>query len=76
MDSKYFGKLSIIGMKGSEHFLSVVDDYLHQWRDDTDGTYIVKADCPRFGTGEGKVSSLKLFAATIPIFSLTFLITA
>ncbi|MBO5023965.1 MAG: ribose-phosphate pyrophosphokinase [Clostridia bacterium] len=54
MDSKYFGKLSIIGMKGSEHFLSVVDDYLHQWRDDTDGTYIVKADCPRFGTGEGK----------------------
>ena len=54
MDSKYFGKLSVIGMKGSEQFLSSVDNYLHQLRDDTDGTYIVKADCPRFGTGEGK----------------------
>ena len=54
MDSKYFGKLSVIGMKGSEQFLYSVDSYLHQWRDDTDETYIVKADCPRFGTGEGK----------------------
>ena len=54
MDSKYFGKLSVIGMKGSEDFLSVVDDYIHEWRGDQDETYIVKADCPRFGTGEGK----------------------
>ena len=54
MDSKYYGKLSVIGMKGSEKFLEVVDNYLHKWRDDTDASYIVKADCPRFGTGEGK----------------------
>lgn len=54
MDSKYYGKLSVIGMKGSEKFLEVVDNYLHRWRDDTEETYLVKADCPRFGTGEGK----------------------
>ena len=54
MDSKYYGKLSVIGMKGSEDFLAQVDDYIHEWRGDQDETYIVKADCPRFGTGEGK----------------------
>ncbi len=54
MDSKYFGKLSVIGMKGSEEFLATVDDYIHEWRGDQDETYVVKADCPRFGTGEGK----------------------
>ena len=54
MDSKYFGKLSVIGMKGSEEFLGKVDDYIHEWRGDQDETYLVKADCPRFGTGEGK----------------------
>ena len=54
MDSKYYGKLSVIGMKGSEDFLAKVDDYIHEWRGDQEETYIVKADCPRFGTGEGK----------------------
>ena len=54
MDSKYYGKLSVIGMKGSEDFLAEVDDYIHEWRGDQEETYIVKADCPRFGTGEGK----------------------
>ncbi|MGN1095034.1 MAG: ribose-phosphate pyrophosphokinase [Eubacteriales bacterium] len=54
MDSKYYGKLSVIGMKGSEKFLETVDSYLHKWRDDSDESYLVKADCPRFGTGEGK----------------------
>ena len=44
MDSKYYGKLSVIGMKGSEKFLEVVDNYLHKWRDDTDASYIVTAD--------------------------------
>ena len=54
MDSKYYGKLSVIGMKGSEDFLAKVDDYIHEWRGDQEETYLVKADCPRFGTGEGK----------------------
>ncbi len=53
MDSKYFGKLSIIGMKGSENFLQTVDNYIRDWRGAED-TYLVNADCPRFGTGEGK----------------------
>ena len=59
MGNKYYGDLSIIGMKGCEDFLAKVDSYLHEWRkDDGDAykpeTYLVKADCPRFGSGEGK----------------------
>ena len=54
MDKQYFGELSIIGMKGTENFLSKVDDYLHQWRNDKEGSYLVDAACPRFGSGEGK----------------------
>lgn len=49
------GKLSIIGMKGSEAFTAKIDDYLKAFRDDeTDESYIIHASCPRFGTGEGK----------------------
>lgn len=54
MEKQYFGELSIIGMKGTENFLSKVDNYLHQWRNDKEGSYLVDADCPRFGSGEGK----------------------
>ena len=55
MEKQYYGDLSIIGMKGTEKFLENVDWYLHQWRDDRkDSSYLVNADCPRFGTGEGK----------------------
>ena len=54
MEKQYFGELSIIGMKGTENFLSKVDAYLHQWRNDKKGSYLVDADCPRFGSGEGK----------------------
>ena len=41
-------------MKGCEEFLENVDWYLHQWRKDKEGTFLVNADCPRFGSGEGK----------------------
>lgn len=54
MEKNYYGELSIIGMKGSERFLENVDWYLHQWRKDKEGTFLVNADCPRFGSGEGK----------------------
>lgn len=54
MEKNYYGELSIIGMKGCEKFLENVDWYLHQWRKDKEGTFLVNADCPRFGSGEGK----------------------
>jgi ribose-phosphate pyrophosphokinase len=57
MGNQHYGKLSIIGMKGCDEFLSKVDNYLHEWRQDetdTPDTFLVKADCPRFGSGEGK----------------------
>jgi ribose-phosphate pyrophosphokinase len=54
MEKTYFGDLSIIGMKGCEEFLSKVDDYLHQWRNEKEASYLVNAECPRFGSGEGK----------------------
>ncbi len=55
MDSQYFGKLSIIGMRGCDAFVDRVNSYLHQFREDEEGEcYIVNADCPRFGTGEAK----------------------
>ena len=57
MNSKYCGDLAIIGTRGSEEFLKSVDWYLHQWRtspEDKEDTYLVSAECPRFGSGEGK----------------------
>ena len=55
MDQKYFGELSIIGMKGCDEFLSKVDNYLRDFREDSNrSTYLVNAECPRFGSGEGK----------------------
>ena len=54
MEKTYFGDLSIIGMKGCDKFLSKVDSYLHEWRSDKQGSYLVDAECPRFGSGEGK----------------------
>lgn len=50
-----FGDLAIIPLKGCEEFAAKVDYYLLQWRGMPDEhTYVVKSDCPRFGTGEGK----------------------
>ena len=55
MNSQYYGKLSIIGMRGCESFIDRVNQYLHQFRDGADSeNFIVTADCPRFGTGEAK----------------------
>ena len=55
MDTLY-GELSVIGMRGCEDFTEQVDYYLKEWRrhDDSDGTFIIDANCPRFGSGEAK----------------------
>lgn len=54
MDSLY-GELSVIGMRGCEDFASQVDSYLKEWRNHgNDGSFLVDAPCPRFGSGEGK----------------------
>lgn len=60
-----FGRLSIIAMKGCEDIASRIDYYLKDWRQDANGviysngsgpigTFLLKAACPRFGTGEAK----------------------
>jgi len=56
MSDSFFGELSVIGMRGCEKFVDQVDFYLREWRThNEDGiTFLTKADCPRFGTGEGK----------------------
>ena len=55
MNVTEFGELSVIGMRGCDNFASKVDYYLKDWRGrDQDQTFILKAECPRFGTGEGK----------------------
>ncbi|MCQ2431790.1 MAG: ribose-phosphate pyrophosphokinase [Clostridia bacterium] len=55
MDSKYYGKLSIIGMRGCEKFVDMVNYYMHQNRPGEENeNYIVNADCIRFTSGEGK----------------------
>ena len=53
MADEFFGELSLIAMKGCEPFMNKVDAYLREWRG-VDHGFIVKADCPRFGSGEGK----------------------
>ncbi len=53
MEGQFFGDLSVIGMKGCDDFVAQVDRYLQESRD-SDESYIVDADCPRFGTGESK----------------------
>ena len=53
MNENIFGELSVISMKGGESFASNVDYYLKQWRNSED-SFVINADCPRFGTGEAK----------------------
>lgn len=48
-----YGPLSVIGMRGCEEFVGQVDAYLKEWRGSDKG-FIVSAECPRFGSGEGK----------------------
>ncbi len=55
MRDSYYGELSVIGMRGCERFVDQVDYYLKEWRSHDDGvSFITSADCPRFGSGEGK----------------------
>ena len=57
MKERLFGELAVIGMSGCENFVQCVDSYLKEWRkDDPDApaTYLIDADCPRFGSGEAK----------------------
>ena len=57
MKDTLFGELSVIGMHGCEDFASQVDYYLKEWRHhDSDGSFLVDAHCPRFGSGEAKGS--------------------
>ncbi len=57
MKDTLYGELSVIGMKGCESFSKQVDAYLQEWRsDDNEGTYLIEASCPRFGSGEAKGS--------------------
>ena len=55
MKDTLYGELSVIGMRGCEDFANQVDYYLKEWRHhDSDGSFLVEAQCPRFGSGEGK----------------------
>lgn len=50
-----YGELGVIGMRGCEGFSEQVDNYLREWRRHGDEeTYLISADCPRFGSGEAK----------------------
>ncbi len=56
-DRAQIGTLGIIGMRGCEELTSSVDAYLRKWDIENGGdghSLVVKADCPRFNTGEGK----------------------
>ncbi len=53
MDENLFGDLSVIGTRGCEDLVSQVDYYLKQARG-TDESFVIRADCPRFGSGEAK----------------------
>lgn len=55
MNDNVYGELSVIGMRGCERFVDQVDYYLKEWRrHDDETTFVAKADCPRFGSGEAK----------------------
>ena len=62
------GPLGLVPLKGCESFAEKIDSYLVKWRKERQSehkdnilfagyqkdSYIVKADCPRFGSGEAK----------------------
>lgn len=57
MKELLYGELAVIGMSGCEDFVEQVNNYLKEWRDhgrDSSETYVIDADCPRFGSGEAK----------------------
>ena len=58
MKKELHGELGIIGMKGCESLTQQIDNYMMRWRN-SEESFIVPVDCPRFGTGEGKGMVLK-----------------
>lgn len=55
MRDSIYGELSVIGMRGCSQFVNQVDYYLKEWRShDSDSTFVINAECPRFGSGEAK----------------------
>ena len=55
MKEVLYGELSVIGMSGCEQFVAQVDAYLKEWRrHGGEESFLAKADCPRFSTGEAK----------------------
>ena len=56
MKDNHYGEIVVIGMRGCEKFASQVDYYLKDWRrHGADAkSFVISADCPRFGTGEAK----------------------
>ena len=57
MKNNQSGELAVIAMKGCEKFAEQVDYYLKDWRrrgSGEDKGFAIFADCPRFGSGEGK----------------------
>ena len=55
MRDSLYGELSVIAMKGCEKFVTQVEYYLKQWRNhDDDDSFVINAECPRFGSGEAK----------------------
>ncbi len=57
MKDNHCGTLAVIGMRGCEKFTERVDYYLKDWRCHGDGnkkSFVINAECPRFGSGEGK----------------------
>lgn len=45
--------LALVCMGGCEEFGSKIEYYIRRWHD-TEQEFILKAECPRFATGEGK----------------------
>ncbi len=56
MKDNQFGELAVIGMNGCGTFAEQVDYYLKDWRrhGDNDKSFLIDANCPRFGSGEAK----------------------
>ena len=55
MRDSIYGELSVIGMRGCAQFVNQVDYYLKEWRSHNDDeTFVINAECPRFGSGEAK----------------------
>ncbi len=54
MKELLYGELAVIGMRGCEGFVEQVDRYLREWRGHDGESFLIEANCPRFGSGEAK----------------------